>query len=58
MEKYGVACGCASGTPNLEGMEKLADGSRKCGNCGKTYKLDKIELKDQVELKDKPLTQK
>ena len=52
MEKYGVACECASGSPNAAQLVKTADGSRKCGACGMDWKLDEVKLKDQVVIRD------
>ena len=53
MEKYGVACKCASGEVNAKEMTKLADGSHQCRECGRTYKLDTIKLSDQVRIVEK-----
>lgn len=52
MEKFGVGCGCATGAPALGGMEKQADGTRKCGTCGATYKVAEVQLEDKVAIKD------
>lgn len=52
MEKFGVACGCASGTPDLGGMEKLAGGERRCGICGATHKVAEIKMSDSLKVRD------
>lgn len=55
MDKYAVSCKCASGVVESTGMEKLGDGSIKCGQCGRIHKLDKLVLKDELRIQDKPL---
>lgn len=52
MEKFGVACGCASGKPDLGGMTKLGDGSRQCGTCGAVHHGTELKLKDTVRVQD------
>lgn len=51
MEKYGVACGCASGNVKLGEFVKQADGSLKCPHCG--GELTQLKLNDKVTLKDR-----
>lgn len=51
MEKFGVSCGCKTGTPDPNAMTKLADGSRQCPQCGAKYAS--LKLKDEVKIEDK-----
>ncbi len=38
MEKYAVACNCATGIrPKEEEMTKLADGTFRCPHCGRWH---------------------
>jgi hypothetical protein len=53
MEKYGVACKCVDGHPDMGGMTKLANGDVKCGTCGRVYAH--LKLVDQINLQEKPL---
>ena len=56
MEKYGVACSCASGNPDLAGMVKVADGLRRCPTCGAEHQVGEMKLKSEIEVKDRSLS--
>ena len=58
MEKYGVACKCAEGSPPADGMVKLADGTLQCKDCGRVYKLDRLQLKDEIRVEDRGMKPK
>jgi len=51
VEKFGVSCKCVEGSPNMDGMTKLANGDLKCGDCGRVY--GHVKLKDQLTVKEK-----
>lgn len=53
MEKFGVACGCASGEPDLAGMTKTADGKRQCATCGRVHTVHEMKLSSTVEVREK-----
>lgn len=52
MEKFGVACGCASGNPDLAGMEKTAAGERRCNACGAIHKVAELQVFDSLKVRD------
>lgn len=52
MEKFGVACGCASGSPDLAGMTKVADFKRQCPQCGTVHTVGEMKLSSQVQLRE------
>jgi len=52
MDKYGVACGCASGEPDLAGMTKIADGQRQCPTCGRVHAVGEVKLSSTVQVRE------